>query len=790
MGVIISGLIGAGVYTYGSYLAQKESENKFTSQAQETISQINTNFEKYTTVLRGLHAFIETNPNINHLEFSQYIDSLNIIKNYPGFSSLNYAVEIKSEDKDKEILRLKNDINEFLKDNPALLTKVQQSIEKNSQEFGDNPLHFMIRYQAPVETSYFAFGKDLGNNQSIYESTLKTKKTGVPAKSGKLFIARNNKNEKYWSMGFRLPVFSHHKTYLGSAGVSIDFSNIIKSVIPSDKNFAFKVFDTEWSNEDISTNNMVFNSSAKGVEDSTVSDKKSQVFINNVGLDALPGFYHVNEIVVDTKKFKIVLYTNNKAAYITSNNMLVFASVLVFVVCLALWLAYITLLHSKQHAVRLADAMTIDLQHMAWYDSLTGAINRARFLLILEDRIKNQKEEPFMVLYIDMDGFKKVNDTLGHQAGDVVLKEYTDRMKDVLKDHPETSLARVGGDEFVLLIDGRQHIQKWVKMINTVTTSPFMINNYRFSLGQSIGVARYPEDGMDNETLLRKADMAMYTAKKSESEEYVIYSDFLGQSLLERNRMESDLLNSINEEELYLMFQPKMIKSENGYRIKGMEALMRWKSKEWGEVPPDKFITIAEQNGFIEELSRWLVGEVCRKIIAWKKDHNVDAVISINLSGKQFLNNHLADDVLAIIYSYGVNPASVVLEITESAIMKEPETAKKIINKFREHGLKVSMDDFGTGYSSLSYLTSFNIDELKVDKSFVRKSQKNEADRLVVEAIVLMAHKLNLRVVAEGVETPEELEFLESINCDMIQGYYFSKPLKEPDLIEFHKKNV
>lgn len=505
----------------------------------------------------------------------------------------------------------------------------------------------------------------------------------------------------------------------------------------------------------------------------------------------LDNFLDHFDIDINGDKYSILLYVKDLNKYNSGEGIILFLSIIVGVLFISLWLLYNRLWSAKSIAGAIAAKATEDLTKLAWYDSLTGLYNRGKCLNNIENFIEKNKDKSFYLFFIDLDGFKRVNDTLGHHAGDIILSEYAKRLKSVIpKEH---MLARVGGDEFVVLIEKKytdeQKIKYWVDIIKEITSELFIIDNYKFALSQSIGLAMYPEHGLDSESLLKKADIAMYIAKKSDSQKYCIYTEKVGNELIERNKMEGNLIEAIKNNELYLMYQPKMHKGPDGYELIGIETLMRWNSPIWGEVGPDRFIPIAEQNGFIDEMSNWLLKTVCEKIKDWESNYGVTIPVSINLSGKQFLNPSLADELLAIIGHYKVDTSCIIIEITESTIMKQPEIAKKIIGVLRYYGVKVSMDDFGTGYSSFSYLSSFMLDELKIDKSFIRKTKKSNLDKSVVEAIVTMAHKLKLNVIAEGVETIDEIEFLTSIDCLNYQGYYFSRPLKEKDFLDFYERH-
>lgn len=783
---LVSITIGSGVYILQLNKNIRELENLNTQNSQKIVADISINFDKYNTVLHGLQAFMVTNPNVSHEQFKQYIDSLNMLKNYPGFQALNYAQDIFEEDKQPLLLKLKKEYASQYQDNTVLLNKINSSLDKNFSNFSPNNEHFVITYQEPLDKSFFSIGKDLGNIDDIYKATIETKKTGIAHQSGKLFEAYiANSNDKFWAIGLRLPVYNNMTSkdiYLGSVGAGINFGTLISSAINQGYTDKFKKFQVYKLKGDATEDAVLFDSSLKNNSINELSSIDIKKSLDNKNI--IKGTFSLQN-----QLFEVVFFKNIDKAYYT-NNSIIIVSILTSMLVMTLLTTYFYTLNSRNKAQKLVEEKTKDLKNMAWYDSLTGAYTRGKFVDLLKQKIEKSKNSNIMLFFIDIDNFKRVNDTLGHSAGDKLLKQYVEKLNQQLKYDAQASLSRLGGDEFILMIEGKINIKTWIDLINDAVSLPFIIDNYKFSITQSIGIASYPKDGITVEELLRKADIAVYQAKQNGGNTHSIYSDILGNKLVEENKMETYLLEAIKENELFLAFQPK-VKKENGrYKIYAFETLMRWKSKKLGDIPAGVFIPLAEKSGFIEELTDWLINEVCKKIILWKNDFNIEFPIALNLSAKQFLNKNLAEDILKIINSYNIDHSLITFEITETAIMKNPEYAKEIINKFRENNIHVAMDDFGTGHSSLLYISQFNIDEIKIDKSFVSKITENGKDKAIIESVIDLAHKLDLKVVAEGVEDPDELEYLEKVNCDYYQGFYFSTPLKENELFEvFHRGN-
>lgn len=764
LGLGLSFCIGAGVYFLGIVLNQQEAQQRFNHMASEYLSQTSTDFGKYKTILKGVQAFIVTNPDVTLQEFRQYIDSLDIVKNYPGFKSVNYEIDISDEDKEKYQNKLRSDMGKYLKNNPELLKKVLEKIDYNASRFSKHNEHFMIYYQEPIENSLFSVGRDIGDRDINYYKMVQMKKTGHAIQSGTLFKALDNDNKEFWAIGFRLPVFENkddNHTYLGSVGVALNFGKVISGSDPQ-HNYYVEVYDSSNDNAKVmykTDNNPIINKN----------------------------FQHDGALDIENHLFKVKVVAENPQVYYPNNQSLwIWLSVLSAMATLGLWLGYGSLIYSNLEARKIAGEMTKDLEYMAWYDSLTDILNRRRFIEIVDQKINKGGLIPFSMYFIDIDGFKKINDVLGHGAGDKVLKEYAARLSELLNKYPYITLARVGGDEFVVKIDEqKQDYERWVELLNKAVSEPFVIANHKFILTQSIGITSYPQDGNDNETLLRKADMAMYEAKKNPGNHYVIYSEKLGEALMEKAQLENDLIQSIKNNELSLVYQPQMKKSGETYELCGIEVLSRWNSPKWGNVSPGKFIPIAEENGFVEDLTRWMIVEVCQNIKKWTKENKLTVPLSINLAGKQFLNEHLVADIIEVVVKNELASDSLIIEITEGTVMRSPILAKEIISRFKKQGIQISIDDFGTGYSSFTYLKGFDVDELKIDKTFIEQSQENQTSKEVVEAIILMAHKLGIRVVAEGVETQEEVDFLSETHCDVLQGFYFSTPVTEEVIIKF-----
>lgn len=431
-----------------------------------------------------------------------------------------------------------------------------------------------------------------------------------------------------------------------------------------------------------------------------------------------------------------------------------------------------------------------EVRRLAYYDEITQLPNRACFLELLSKALElsERHQRCFAILFLDLDGFKSINDSFGHPMGDLLLKEIAQRLKDSLRRSDIASryinhldchadIARLGGDEFIVLLNelvrpedaaiASHHIQECL-------AKPIIINKQTFYTSASIGIAVYPQDGMDAETLLKNADLAMYYAKKLGKGNFQYFHDSMNLKAKKRQAMETAMHQAVANDELFLYYQP-VIDTETG-KLVGVEALMRWHSRELGFLQPNEFIPLAEENGMIIEFGTWALHEVCRQHLRWQQQWG-HLHIALNLSGVQLYQSSFINTVATVIAGYKLDPSFLVFELTESVMMDDTKKMLSLLSTLKQMGIRLSLDDFGTGYSSLSYLKRFSLDFLKIDRSFVTDLANDEEDRVIIQTILALAKALNLRTVAEGVETLEQKQFLESQGCDSFQGYLFGKPM-------------
>jgi diguanylate cyclase (GGDEF)-like protein len=446
----------------------------------------------------------------------------------------------------------------------------------------------------------------------------------------------------------------------------------------------------------------------------------------------------------------------------------------------------------KEHVLRLEEVITTrtrgleaanqQLRHLATHDALTGLPNR----VLLDDRLQqamahaDRDMRSFALLVCDLDRFKLINDSLGHRAGDELLQEVARRLLTVVR--TADTVARFGGDEFVLIAtsigDGEDAEALAARVMDSLHT-PVRIAAIDIHTSPSIGIAMYPDDGVSMQALLAHADAAMYSAKQNGRGNFRRYAPGMDAGTEDRVQLESDLHNAVTQNQFELYYQPK-VDTRTG-AVRSAEALIRWVHPARGIVSPAEFIPLAEECGLIGTIGGWVIREACRQTRAWQLDGVPTLRVSVNLSASQFRDSGLVDSIRSALDDADLQARYLEVELTESAVMSDPEKSIAILEQLSAMGVLVSVDDFGTGYSSMSYLRRFPIDKLKIDRVFIDEIVSRQEDASIVRAIVSLAHSLRLKVVAEGVETPAQLDFLKTAGCDEYQGYHFSRPLPAAD---------
>ncbi len=429
------------------------------------------------------------------------------------------------------------------------------------------------------------------------------------------------------------------------------------------------------------------------------------------------------------------------------------------------------------------------IHHMAYHDDLTQLPNRR----MVQDYLKRILSEAdhnnhrAAVLFLDLDRFKFINDSLGHAAGDRVLRIVAQRLRNTIEDNKSLSgiVGRLGGDEFVVVIPNFSHHHEVITLANEIASklrNPFTLGSNEFQVTTSIGIALYPQHGNNVETIMKHADAAMYQAKESGKNNFQFYQAERDSWASETLILENELRKAIEREELELYYQPQ-VEMRSG-KLVGMEALVRWRHPKWGAIPPSKFIPLAEETGLIVPLDEWVLHSACVQNREWQRKGYPPLSVSINLSARQFQEKNLSVKIMDILNKVRLEPRYLTLELTESMVMNSFDETNHTLQNLKKMGILLSLDDFGTGYSSLSYLKHIPIDILKIDQSFIHNLLQNDRDKAIVQAIIQLAHHLKLKIVAEGVEQEEQSRLLYEWGCHISQGYYISRPLPASQMEE------
>ena len=786
------GLIGRQIVTV-------TATDQFRKDSHQIEENINTSIHRYSDLLLGLHSFILSNNGVNEQQFDKYTDSLSLEKQYPALHMIDFTSYETSESLDDVYTSL---VREYQNGNEKNLNDILNAIEankSNTQADLKNGLNefYIMKYAAPMENSYPYIGLNMYTRNESKKELLEAKKTKEIRSTGKIYISK--KGNEYPFVVMRMAVLddkvAKYPVYYGSVGVSIKldkslFGNLNKNVSYID----FQIFSSEEEGKTLIYDSRFNRTTTEESWPKKLFNYKGEKFIREQPLK------------IANRELFIKTFSNKIPPNVFEMNIVFILMAVVFLFSLLLIHGFIFQRKERKDESKIAEEKYNKLKKQANTDELTGLLNRRAFFLELEERIRHHKihgNKNIYLLFIDLDGFKRVNDTLGHSAGDMVLKEYASRLVTFAKTMP-CYYYRLGGDEFTIFIENDsikhdlkpQEVENFAKELLNLTAVPFYVRGEEFVLGQSIGIAEYPINGITPEELFKNSDMAMYEAKKRGRNCYMFYSKNFSEEMEKKTQILNLLNTAVDKEEFYCLFQPK-VKKEGGasnYVIRGAETLLRWNNPKLGHISPAYFIPLAEEAGLMPQIGNWLIKKVAQTMASWKDNNLKEIKVAINVSAKQFNNENLPDYYAGVLQQYGISPERIIIEITESAMMKEPEKTKQILHGFRQYGFGVSVDDFGTGHSSLSYLRQFPVTEIKIDKSFVDDILTDEHDRIIVEGIISMSQKLKLDVVLEGVESQEQLNWIEQQEVYgkgiKIQGFLFSKPLNEKDLLVFAQKNT
>ncbi len=431
------------------------------------------------------------------------------------------------------------------------------------------------------------------------------------------------------------------------------------------------------------------------------------------------------------------------------------------------------------------------LSHMAYHDPLTGLANRNKLEKFVNHLLaqSHRHSQSFALMFIDLDRFKNINDTLGHEAGDLLLQIIAERLKGTTR---STDLvARLGGDEFVIVVTDVVKAESVALISQKILQSVMQavtLKGQEIYITTSIGISLYPFDGQNLQTLMKNADLSLYRAKEHGKNNYQFYTMEMTHKAQERMSLQNSLVHAVANGEFFLNYQPKMdLKTR---KITGLEALLRWKNKQYGLVTPDEIIALAEETGLIIPVNEWILNTACQNLKAWQKQGHSSLTVSVNCSARQFKQANLTGDVLKILSESGISPNSLELEVTEYLIMKDPDNILRSLYALKDIGVQIAIDDFGTGYWSLNNLRRLSVDKIKIDRTFIKQIMVDETSADIVKAIIAMVNKLGIKSIAEGVETREQYDFLAREGCTEIQGYYLSLPLSDEAVSMYLKHPV
>ncbi|MBU1883156.1 EAL domain-containing protein, partial [bacterium] len=430
------------------------------------------------------------------------------------------------------------------------------------------------------------------------------------------------------------------------------------------------------------------------------------------------------------------------------------------------------------------------VEHMAHHDALTNLPNRILAKARAEQAIESAKRDnsKMALLFIDLDGFKTINDSMGHTMGDEVLKIVASRIMNEIEEND--TVCRQGGDEFLIILPDINSMKKVVVFIENLLSKfekVFYVGDHAISTSASIGIAIYPDNGDSFESLLQNADVAMYKAKENGKNTYSFYTKQMNQNNTKQFKIQNDLKKAISNNEFVVYYQPQIDLAKN--HIVGVEALIRWQHPELGMIPPMSFIPIAESSGLIITIGEWVLKEACRQAAIWSK-HGIILTVAVNISAVQFKRGNLEEIVKKALSYSGLDPRFLELELTESIMINDVENVLTTVKALKALGVQLSIDDFGTGYSSLAYLKRFAIDKLKIDQSFIRDILNDKEDAAIVKTIIQMAKNLNLKTIAEGVENKQVLDLVSAFGCDEVQGYHFAKPMPVTQFKKYQREFI
>jgi diguanylate cyclase (GGDEF)-like protein len=766
--ILCAGLVltAAAAWFTHRHVAQ-EAHLRFNGDARELQRRVETEIRNYEEVLVGLRAFFAARDSVSRLEFRRYVESLGLGRRYPGFQALNFAQLVRAEE-----------LQQF-----EAQVRGEGFPEFAVRPGGPRSEYQVINYIEPMESNLPSFGLDIDANPAVAQARVRVRDTGELVTSGRL-VRLDGPGQQFVALAMRLGVYRNDRpagtvedrrsAFIGSVGAGYRVRDMMRGAVDFERlgHIRYRLYDrgpvaAPVPSESLKADMLLFDS--RELAPPAIAAMYDQVAERALLAESVS--FPVGGRLWEVK-FATPLRLSAAERLVPPMVLLVglLGSALLFRL-------YRQITGSKHRA-------EASLSHLSTHDPLTGLPNRLLFSDRLAGALERGGRNGLAVLLIDLDRFKNINDSLGHGAGDAVLKACAVRLSRALRD--TDLVAHLSGDEFAVIVEPCLQPAAAIAVARKILHAlerPLFVQGHEIVPTGSIGIAVHGEDGSDIETLLKHADIALFRAKENGRNNYQFYTEKLNPHGLKRLTLEAALRRALERNEFELHYQPKM-DLRSGEAI-GVEALIRWKHAELGMVPPGQFIPVAEESGLIEPIGAWVLREACRQAREWQDAGHEGVRIAVNLSARQFRNQRLASEIRKCLSATGTDASLIELELTESMVMHDPEQTARTLNELKAMGLTLSIDDFGTGHSSLAYLKRFPIDSVKVDRSFIKDLPGDAEDAAIVNSVIALARSLRLRVVAEGVETVEQQQHLRSAGCDEMQGYLFSRPLAAQEAAQF-----
>ncbi|GAB4513473.1 MAG: hypothetical protein Tsb0026_18190 [Sulfuricaulis sp.] len=763
-------LLLSGLVAYNIKLNVEGQERRhFDDAVLQTLAAIEQRMATYADTLNSVSALFYASESVTRGEFQVYVNTLRIPERYPGIQSLGFIRRVHEIEK----LAFARQLLEEHRTNPCGYPEFPIFQTRGHTEY------FLIVFVEPIAQNRALFGRDVLADPACRAPMERARDTGKISASKRITLRHGDQDKAgfvlllpLYKPGIALDSVDKRRRALvgyvfGNFLMNDLFQGIFGKRVVSNIGIDLEVFD----GRQLTRENLLYDDDA--VLHSSEAEEHPSVFRQTTEIDVGGHIWSLSFITLPT--FHDSFGKQLSTLFLVSGILLSF-------------LLYRVILTRAVHASERLRHTAI-LEHQASHDSLTSLVNRDFLLERLREKLLEGagKSQNTALLMIDLNGFKEINDTLGHQSGDALLQQIGPRLQKLMR--PTDVLSRLGGDEFGLMLTplhGEEEATTWARRVIEEIHRPFELDGITVQIDASVGIALHPMHGQDSSTLMRCADVAMYVAKKSHHG-YAVYQPELDMHSPRQLSLMSQIEEAMRQEQLVLYFQPK-IRLQDGNVI-GVEALIRWNHPKEGLIPPIEFIPQVERSTLIRPFTLWVIEHALLQCRQWQ-DAGLPTKVAVNISARNLLDSELPDDVARLLTRHRITPDYLELEITESAIVADPERALDILTKLHEHGVRISIDDFGTGYSSLAHLKRLPVSNLKIDASFVSDMTDNENDAIIVRSTVDLSHNLGLNVIAEGVENRETLDILQILDCDYAQGFFICRPIPTADVTEWLRQHT